>query len=196
MRKLDKHSIHRWIARGTTSLALAASLGLGMPAGAATLYKWVGDDGSISYTDELDRIPARHRAGATRIETGGLDGYARFTPAETPQPAAGPAPFSAPIAAPLPAVSAAPPAGAPATESPAALVQVNGNTSIRVPTDTGSAANGPLIVEEIRVRRDGSNFTIHDTVVRRGDDVLMVVRPAQSNQGSPSDWVDEAELIR
>ena len=73
------------------------------------------------------------------------------------------------------------------------VVRINDDTAIRVPL--AASDEGPVIVEEVRVRRQGSLFTIHDTVVRQGDKVLMVVRPAQPHQAGPGDYVNEADLL-
>lgn len=44
-------------------------------------FRWVTVDGTVSFTDDLKRVPERYRASAERVEfEDGLDGYARFTP--------------------------------------------------------------------------------------------------------------------
>ena len=49
--------------------------------------------------------------------------------------------------------------------------------------------------EEVRVKRPGRIVTVHNTVVRQGDKILMVVRPDQPLNASPSDFVEEDELL-
>jgi hypothetical protein len=78
---------------------------------------------------------------------------------------------------------------APATVSET-LVQVNGH---RGPSCQRSDEE-PIVVEEVRVLRDGNIMTIHDTVVRQGDKVLMVVRPDSWMEGRP-DYIDEDDLF-
>lgn len=171
------------------------------PAAAGTLYKWTGADGSVAFTDDAKRVPERYRAQAEKIETSGLDRYSRYTPTDAAAHRAHGERLNArlerlreeraagEVAAAVPAAALAGAIG-PGSET---VVQLNDDTAIRVPTHRGE--DGPMVVEEVRVRRPGSNFTIHDTVVRQGDKVLLVVRPAQPHQAGPGDFIDEAELL-
>ena len=71
------------------------------------------------------------------------------------------------------------------------IVQVNDSTALRIPAPASDEE--PIVVEEVRVLRKGSNITIHDTVVRQGDKVLTVVRPdARRGEGN---YIDEDELF-
>ncbi|MDH3687625.1 MAG: hypothetical protein OEP95_15440, partial [Myxococcales bacterium] len=70
-----------------------------------------------------------------------------------------------------------------------AVVELNDGTALRVPSKPG--ADGPIIVEEVRVRRPGQITTVHDTIVRQGDEILMIVAPDNSHEASPSDITDE-----
>lgn len=174
---------------------------LAMPAAAGSLYRWTAPDGSVAFTDDPDRIPEAHRGEARELPREGLDGYARYTPVKTdhaeqlaavtarierlqatnrPEPAAD-------------AVGVAPAAAGPGASD--AVVQLDDRTSVRIPSGSGEG-HGPLVVEEVRVRRPGHIFTTHDTVVRRGDEILMVVRPDQDTEADPSDIVDERDLLR
>ena len=169
---------------------------LATPAAAGTLYKWTAEDDSVSFTDDPKRIPERYRSRVETIEAGGLEAYRRYTP-DDPDAVAS---YRARLAARLErlresnapqAYRVAPAAaGGPLSET---IIKVNESTSVRVPTTVSD--EGPIVVEEVRVRRKGSLFTIHDTVVRQGDKVLMVVRPAQSHQAGPNDFIDERELF-
>jgi hypothetical protein len=169
---------------------------LAMPAGAGTLYKWTTEDGSVAFSDDLKRIPERYRDRVATIQTGGLDNYERFTPADSA--AQGEqrrlleerlerlrAQNQPPVMVAVPA----PGAGGPVSET---IVQVNDSTALRIPATASDEE--PIVVEEVRVLRKGSNITIHDTVVRQGDKVLVVVRPAQWMQGGP-DYIDEEDLF-
>jgi hypothetical protein len=170
-------------------------MALATPGLAGTLYKWTAEDGSVAFTDDAKRVPERYRSQVKTIQTGGLETYQRFTPEDPAAVASQRADLAArlerlrerraltPVAALQPA-----PKGA-VSET---LVQVNDETAVRIPVE--GSDEGPIVVEEVRVLRDGSNFTIHDTVVRQGDKVLMVVRPAQWMQGGPV-YVDEDDLF-
>jgi len=181
------------------TLPFLLAVSLAAPALAGTLYKWTGADGSVSFTDDARRIPERHRSQAQTIQTGGLGEYSRYTPTD-PVAQKG---YAERLQTRLDRLRrsralaeqggvnaiAAPAAGAP-TET---VVRINRDTAVRVPT--APSADGPVVVDQVRVRRPGSNFTIHDTVVRQGDKVLMVVRPAQSHQAGPGDVIDERDLF-
>ena len=180
-------------------LSLLLTAGLAAPSVAGTLYKWTGADGSVSFADDLERVPERHRAGAEKIEASGLGRYARYTPTDGAAQRSHRERLDARLEklrearALEHAVAARASVAAPALPTET-VVQINDDTAIRVPIIASD--DGPVIVEEVRVRRPGSNFTIHDTVVRRGDQILMVVRPPQPHQAGPGDFVDEAELLQ
>ena len=166
------------------------------PAAAGTLFKWTAEDGSVAFTDDPKRIPERYRSQAENIETGGLDSYERFTPGDSARQSEQHRRLRERLDRlreqnrPEQSVAARAGAGAPLSET---VIQVNDSTAVRVPLTASD--DGPVVVEEVRVRREGSLFTIHDTVVRQGDKVLMVVRPAQSHQAGPNDFIEERELF-
>lgn len=62
-------------AAGTVLLAAA-------PASAGTLYRWESENGTLSFADDLRRVPERYRDRIVEIRTEGLDGYGRFTPTD------------------------------------------------------------------------------------------------------------------
>jgi len=170
---------------------------LAMPAGAGTLYKWTAEDGSVAFSDDLERIPERYRGQVKTIETGGLDSYERFTPSDSAAQGEQHRLLEERLErlraqnrpAPRVAVTAPGGTGGPMSET---IVQVNDSTALRIPAT--ATDQEPIVVEEVRVLRKGSNITIHDTVVRQGDKVLVVVRPAQWMQGGP-DYLDEEDLF-
>ena len=189
-------------------LVLAAFVLIGSwQVSAGTLYHWVTDDGTYSFTDDPDHVPARYQAKARKQESKSLDGFERYSPTD----AAAQATYREELAkrlerlralngfddpyAPTPMRFEAPVAAA-ASQQPGyeAIVEVNDSTSLRVPTRGGD--KGPIIVEEVRVRRRGNITTVHDTVVRQGDEILMVVRPDNSHEASASDITDERHLLR
>jgi hypothetical protein len=180
-------------------LLVLLTLALGAPAFGGSVFRWTGPDGSLSFTDDADRVPARYRSQAVQVRERDVTGYARYTPTD----AAAQDSYQARLFARLERLREANASAAEARVGAAfapigqavseTLVRVNDDTAIRVPNQVTD--QGPVVVEEVRVRRPGSNFTIHDTVVRQGDQVLMVVRPAQPHQAGPGDVVDEADLF-
>ena len=183
------------LSLGTASLALA----LTGPAAAGALYRWTAEDGTVSFTDDPKRIPERHRAGAEALETRSLGGYARLTPEDSALRRS----YEDRLQARLerlrelnaePVLAALPAAGQPGARGPEAIVELNDATSVRIPA-MPAEGDEPIIVEEVRVLRPGRIVTVHDTVVRQGERILMVVRPDQPLNASPSDFIDEDELL-
>ncbi len=180
-------------------IASAGMLGAAASPASAEIYRWTTDSGEIAFTDDVDRIPSRYREHATLQRELGLASYSRFTRTTTSVEASraaladrlehlrdfngeggeGTAPYYA--TALRPAVHET-------------VIQLDDQTTVRVPHQATDEA-GPIIVEEVRVKRDGSLFTQHNTVVRQGDKILMVVRPAQPHQAGPNDYVKEKELL-
>ena len=101
------------------TLVLAVAIGLAPPPVGAQIYRWVDAAGVPHYTEGLDTVPERYRAGATPL---GL---------RTGRPPAAPAP-----------AQAAPAPGATIRYSPGrpimADVRINGSTSARLIVDTGA----------------------------------------------------------
>ena len=129
---------------------------LATPALAGTLYKWAAEDGSVSFTDDPKRVPERYRSQVETIQTGGLEAYERFTPTD---PAAV-ANHRAHLAARLERLRGnqaieEPDAARPAAEGRAAdtIVQVNDRTALRIPATASD--EGPIVVEDVRVKRKG-----------------------------------------
>jgi len=182
----------KWKLLSVTSLLL--TLGLAGAAGAGPVYRWVGEDGSVAYSDELKRIPAEYRASAKRVKSGDLGGYARYTPAETR--------------------AASQQRMLQLNDRLERLRETNGNDGLTgkrsVASDTSTilrldnrssitipnerlASGEPIVVEQRRVRDRNNISTTHVTVVRQGDEVLSVMRPESAHDRA--DWRSERELI-
>ena len=58
--------------------------GLAGPALAGNVWSWVSEDGTYSFTDDPKRIPARHKADATKRSMGKLTRYERYTEISSP----------------------------------------------------------------------------------------------------------------
>ncbi len=63
---------------GAGIVSLTVALGAG-----ADVYRYETDEGTISYTDDEQRVPARYRESMERIPPKRLRDYSRFTPVET-----------------------------------------------------------------------------------------------------------------
>jgi hypothetical protein len=183
----------------TTAVALVA---FGLPASAETLYRWTAEDGSVSFTDEAKRIPARYRGASQTIQTGGLSGYKQYSPTK----AEGQGAYAEKLATRLERLrelnsrleaEAAARGYAGATVSPSAAteayVRVGDDLTVKVPAGADGAA--PVVVQDVRVRQPGSVFTSTDTVISQDGRVLLVVRGDRHSQNPSSDTLDERELI-
>lgn len=184
----------------TAALALVV---YGLPASAETLYRWTAEDGSVSFTDDSKRIPSRYRGAAKLIQSGGLAGYKQYSPTKAPDQAAYMEQLEARLerlralnrqlemAAP---VYTQPGATVNAGNGPDTYVRVGRDLTVRVP-QTG-ADQAPVIVDSVRVKRNGEIATVHDTVVSQGGRVLLVERgDPHLFDVSVREIVDEDEII-
>lgn len=183
----------------TAAVALVA---FGLPASAQTMYRWTAEDGSVSFTDDAKRIPARYRSAAQAIQPAGLAGYEHYSPAEPAAQAA----YAEQLAARLERlrelnrsleVQEARSYYGGASVSPSApneaYVRVGDDLTVKVPA--GAAGEAPVVVQDVRVRQPGSAFTSTDTVISQDGRVLLVVRGERHSQNPSSDVLDERELI-
>lgn len=169
------HPKLNWLA----ALILAASLVT--PAMAGTLFKWTTEDGSVAFTDDPARIPERYRSQVKKIETRGLDSYERFTPRDS----AGQSDQQRRLQERLERLramnQAAPHVAIPAPGvEPRLIIKTDERTALTIPAEAQGAA--PVVVEEMRVSDPDSISTRHVTVVRQGDRVLSVIKPASPAQ--------------
>ena len=156
---------------------------LATPAAAGSLYKWTTEDGSVAFTDDPKRVPERYRSQVKTIRTGGLDVYERFTPGDTRRQSEQRKRLEERLERlreinrpPRSAVVAAP------GVQPNLIIKTNERTALSVPNNAQDGS--PVIVEEMRVRDPDSLATRHVTVVRQGDQVLSVVKPASPAQSA------------
>jgi hypothetical protein len=182
----------------TAALALTV---VPLQAGAEMMFRWTAEDGSVAYTDDAKRIPERYRADAQTIQTGGISGYARYSPAK----GAAQVEYVEQLAARVERLRelnrnlevAAQPIG-PRTASVTpnggteAYIQVNDELTLRVPA---GGDGSPVVVQDVRVLRPDSIFTSTDTVVSQDGKVLFVVRGDRHSQNPSSDVVDEREFV-
>jgi hypothetical protein len=163
---------------------------LAAPALAGTLYKWTAEDGSVAFTDDPKRVPERYRSQVKTFKTAGLDAYERFTPGDSARQSEQRRRLDERLerlrALNRPPRSAVAPA---AGVQPEIMIRANQRTALTIPNDT--SGDEPVIVEEMRVRDPDSAATRHVTVVRQGDRVLSVLKPASPEQpGSPPSEAD------
>ena len=163
--------------------------GLAGPAFAGNVYSWMTDDGTLAYTDDPKRIPAKHRAAARERPMGELARYERYTQVSSEVGK----PYADRIrerAAQLRALSATSPqgvlAGAVASQPSGLVYSVpvggdgsrgNAAASVQVPLGGQSLADDePTTIESIRVRPRNSLASRHWTVVMKGDRPVTVIK--------------------
>ena len=73
------------------------------------------------------------------------------------------------------------------------MVDVGDGLTVGVPN--GAEDMGPVVIQDVRVRRPGSAFTTTDTVITQDGRVLLVVRGDRHSQNPSSDTWDERELV-
>ena len=168
-------------------IALVAVAGLVFGASAEvsaeTVYTWTTDDGTVAYTDEDKRVPARYR-DRVQVETlDGLVGYDRFTRvdevARAPEAQAAPSPSAVERVRPVVVAEAR----KASTYVLSGGGRYGGGTSVAVPVGSMSGSSDePIVIESLRVKLDDSMATTHETVVRQGDRVISVRRNESSQR--------------
>jgi hypothetical protein len=156
---------------------------LATPALAGSLYKWTAEDGSVAFTDDPKRVPERYRSQVKTIKTGGLDVYERFTPGDSSRQSEQRQRLEKRLER-LRALNRPPPTAlvpAPGVQ-PSLIIKTDERTALTIPND--AQGGSPVIVEEMRVDDPDSIATRHVTVVRQGDRVLSVVKPASPVQSA------------
>lgn len=197
----------RWM-RGMAAVALSGALAA--PAAAGVAWKWTTQDGGTAYTDDRERIPERYRAAAKRIETGSLKKYDHLSPSQITDPVEervaaleartqrlremadrAAADQAAERGYGVTGDGSAPAPGVAGSATYEATVTVDDST-FRVPAMVGA---GPIVVEKLRTIPRGKSATQGATVVRQGDEVLMIVYDSYPTQTNTNDFVREDELF-
>lgn len=171
-------------------------VGLAGPALAGNVWSWVTEEGTYAYTDDPKRIPARHRDEARMRSMGKLSQYERYTEISTVSDR----PYAEQIrerqselrrmteTTPTRVVSGAtPPQGAgiayafPATGGRG---RAGSGASIMVPLAKGRTESDtePTTIESIRVQPHGSLATRHWTIIKRGDEIVTVIKGERRQQ--------------
>jgi hypothetical protein len=175
--------------------AIGLSLMLALPAAAGTVHSWQTQEGTLAFTDDVKRIPARYRATVSSRELGGLGDYVRFSGADEKEKTL----YAARVQARLNrlrnangAVALALPSG----EGEAAfLVRTSGGdngVSTQVGFPLADAEEEPIVTNNVRMMPENSIATRHVTIVRQGDRILSVVKPSLNQY--PGTFPSEADL--
>lgn len=158
--------------------------GLSSPSFAGTVFTWETDEGTISFTDEQKRIPAKYRLSASTRDMGKLADYPRFTPSGVAQSKTGRNDS-------LQDSATSRTAGAQGTREAGfngRAISIGGGrygggVRQQIPISGNFDANEPIVTETIRVRPEGSNATRTIRVVKQGDRIISVEK-GQLNQRS------------
>ena len=78
---MQVQSFFQQIRKSLVAVGLVCSLAA--PAAAGTLYSWTTEEGTIAFTDDAKRIPARYRDVAKRRQVGGLEASKVYCPPRT-----------------------------------------------------------------------------------------------------------------
>jgi hypothetical protein len=173
-------------ARILTTLALLGSLALAATATAGDIYSWRTDDGGYAFADDPKRVPEKYRSRVEIRPAASLADSPRYTPEDDAAQKAHAEQLAlrleslrrlnANLAAPRAAQA---PAAAPANERVEVRMSSDGEPTIDVPQN--GVSGEPVVIEDYIALRDGANRTRTNTVIRRGDEVIAVIRKEQPN---------------
>jgi len=186
---------------GISVLVTAAVLLLAGSAAAERIYAWRTDAGAYSFTDDPEAIPARYQDRAQLRQTGNLDDYRRFTPADGRssdryhQELAARLDYLRAASGMTPAASQRSTAVALAA-APSGLTYRTGGSEVAGGLEVSlPSSNEPTIVEQVWMRPSGKMVSQLVEVVRQGDRIIAINKP-RSRQWNPSDTVSEEDLLK
>ena len=171
------HSILSSISTVLTAFAIGLAM-VAAPAAAENVYRWTTEDGTVAFTDDENRVPARYRETAVIQSLESLSGYGRLTQIQaadlqTPTP---------------PAIAKTASASKPILVSGLPMSVMTGSTrygsgGISLPVGGPlSDDSEPVLIEQRRVKLDSSMATAHETVIRQGDRILSIQRNESSQR--------------
>ncbi len=195
---MEERTMPQW-RLGVPVLVATVVLLLAGSAAAEQMYAWRTDAGAYAFTDDPEAIPARYQDRAKRRETGSLDDYRRFTPADGRASNR----YHQQLAARLDYLRAA--NGAALTASLRRVTAAPAVDSLGLTYRTGGSKTGgidvslpnsgePIIVEYVWMRPSGKIVSQLVQVVRQGDRIIAINKP-RSREWNPSDTVSEEELL-
>ncbi len=168
---------------------------LATPAWAGDVYSWQTREGTLAFTDDQKRIPARYREDSTTRDMGRLVGYERYSGADEETKILYASRLNARLTrfrSATGAVALALPSG----EGEAAFLVRTSGSDRSVATQVGFPLDGadeaPILTNNVRMMPENSIATRHVTIVRQGERILSVVTP-QLNQ-SPGTFPSESDL--
>jgi hypothetical protein len=189
----------RWLSFVLGALVV---LGLSGPSFAGTVYTWETEDGTISFTDEAKRIPAKYKLSAKKKELSSLATYPRYTPTgdenavvepELAQVLSGDSQAAQPQR-----VQVATP-GFDGRAISLGGSRYGSGVRYQIPENGPVAEAGPTVVETMRVQPANSMATRTITVVRQ-DGRIIAVNKSQLNQrswaGTTATGFSEEEVLR
>ncbi len=159
-------------------------------AGAEPVYRYETEEGTVSFSDDLKKVPSRYLAQVETRSLRPLQDYARFTPED------GDPSYSERLATRLAALRARQAerelearAAAPAAGTLLSL-RTGGRQAPTLDLDTRSGAD-PVMVETLFTRPEGKLVTRQSVVVRQGDQILAIVKPRLREWNVNEDIHDE-----
>jgi len=183
-------------------LGVLVVLGLSGQSFAGTVFTWETDDGTISFTDDAKRIPARYKLSATKKDMSPLKTYPRYTPAG--RSSAAKATEQAQVLNGDGQTAGVQGGQAIAPGFDGRAISLGGSrygsgVRYQIPENGAGAEAGPTVIETMRVRPENSLATRTITVVRQ-DGRIVAVNKAQLNQrswaGTTATGQDEEEVLR
>ena len=171
------HFILSSISTLLTPLAIGVAM-VAAPAAADNVYRWTTEDGTVAFTDDENRVPARYRDAAVIESRESLNGYGRLTQIQgaapetlTPPTTGKSASASKPILV----------SGLPMSVMTGSTRYGSGGISLPVGGPL-SEDSEPVLIEQRRVKLDSSMATAHETVIRQGDRILSIQRNESSQR--------------
>lgn len=163
---------------GPRTAAIIATLTLifAAPALAGEIYSWRTEDGGYAFTDDEKAIPPRYR---DRVETRKIEGLGDYHRLTAPEAGSNDA-YSRRLADRLDHLRSlnrnldAAYAPRPVETGVESLAVQTGRFNLGVPLE--GEGDGPLVIEKVRFRHQGEMATRHNLVVRKGDEVLAVIK--------------------
>jgi len=179
--------------------ALGLALAVAAPATGGELYAWRTDDGGYAFADDLRRVPERYRDRAEVRQTRSLRDHERFTPTDDAQMEAYAAGLERRLEQ-LRGMNAQMEQRLEAERQARAAhggrvtvrFDSDGEPVVDVPPGGGAGVGEPVVIEDILARDEDGNRTRTNTVVRRGDEIIAVIRPMATP--SNPDFPDEGEV--
>ena len=152
--------------------ALAAAL-LAPAAAFADLYRYETEQGTIAFTDDVERVPARYRASATRQEVRGLESYPRLTVVPRGATYAPADPFAEREAV---EAERSEPGREAVAARPSVEIGLGAGDAIELPL----GSDGPITVRRNQWRRtvvDGLGYTKPFTVIEQDGETIAEIEP-------------------